>query len=237
MNYAGNSGGPGVISWDSGTIVDMFTCSTTNQFPINSWPVGTCWWSANPNFAYFGFDAITDGSSNTGLFSEHLLGYAAGTQGPPPSAGSANAKRAIYSLTTGIPNSNQMSSGNAVLALQAVQACRSVPGNAVPSDPNGPAGGWWLGFSWALGFPWHYPTNRYFHNNTPNGLSCTNPSDQCCGLGGTDPLITATSNHPGGVNVCFTDGSVRFVKDSVNPQTWWALGSKSGGEVVSADSY
>ena len=28
-------------------------------------------------------------------------------------------------------------------------------------------------------------------------------------------MSTATSNHPAGVNVCFTDGSVQFVKDSV----------------------
>ena len=52
-----------------------------------------------------------------------------------------------------------------------------------------------------------------------------------------DGIVTATSNHPGGVNVCFTDGSVRFVKDSVGLQTWWALGTKNGGEVLSSDSY
>jgi hypothetical protein len=34
-----------------------------------------------------------------------------------------------------------------------------------------------------------------------------------------------------------TDGSVRFVKDSVTPETWWALGTKSGNEVVSSDQY
>jgi hypothetical protein len=33
------------------------------------------------------------------------------------------------------------------------------------------------------------------------------------------------------------DGSVRFVKNSVSPQTWWALATKSGGEVISSDSY
>jgi hypothetical protein len=34
-----------------------------------------------------------------------------------------------------------------------------------------------------------------------------------------------------------TDGSVRFVKDSVARLTWWALGTRNGGEVISADSY
>ena len=50
-------------------------------------------------------------------------------------------------------------------------------------------------------------------------------------------IITATSNHPGGVNVGFADGSVKFLKDSVSLQTWWALGTRNQGEVMSADSY
>jgi hypothetical protein len=35
----------------------------------------------------------------------------------------------------------------------------------------------------------------------------------------------------------FADGSVRFVKDSVSPQTFWALGTRNMGETVSSDSY
>jgi hypothetical protein len=34
------------------------------------------------------------------------------------------------------------------------------------------------------------------------------------------------------VNVCFADGSVRFVTESINFATWQALGSKAGGEVA-----
>ena len=49
--------------------------------------------------------------------------------------------------------------------------------------------------------------------------------------------MTANSNHPGGVNVGFADGSVKFIKDSINLQTWWAIGSRNLGEVVSSDSY
>jgi prepilin-type processing-associated H-X9-DG protein len=237
MNYAGNAGGPGVISWESGTIVNMFTCSTTNQIPINGWPVGTCWWGASANFAYFGLEGVTDGSSNTALFSEHLLGYAAASSaGGAPFAGTNDAKRGIYAAN--LPNYTVMNTGNMQLALQGVRACQAIPGGT-PSikDSNGNGTGWWIGFSWTLGFPWHYPVNRYLHNNTPNKLTCFNPADQCCGYGGTDPMATATSNHPGGVNVCFTDGSVRFVKDSVNVQTWWALGSRNLGETISSDAY
>jgi hypothetical protein len=35
----------------------------------------------------------------------------------------------------------------------------------------------------------------------------------------------------------FADGSVRFAKDSINQATWWALGTKANGEVISSDSY
>jgi hypothetical protein len=39
------------------------------------------------------------------------------------------------------------------------------------------------------------------------------------------------------VNTVFADGSVRFIKDSVSPVTWRALGTMAGGEVISGDSY
>jgi prepilin-type processing-associated H-X9-DG protein len=45
------------------------------------------------------------------------------------------------------------------------------------------------------------------------------------------------SKHPGGANMCFGDGSVRFLKNSINLPTYCAIGSRNGGEVVSADSY
>ncbi|MHC5537022.1 DUF1559 family PulG-like putative transporter [Singulisphaera rosea] len=77
------------------------------------------------------------------------------------------------------------------------------------------------------------PMAFYSHTMTPNSKSydCANSSDYICAH------IAARSNHTGGVNTGFADGSVRFIKNSVNPTTWLALGTRAAGEVVSADSY
>jgi len=53
-------------------------------------------------------------------------------------------------------------------------------------------------------------------------------------LGHTDEMY---SLHPGGANVLMGDGSVRFMKQSINLLTWMALCSRTGGEVISADAY
>lgn len=45
------------------------------------------------------------------------------------------------------------------------------------------------------------------------------------------------SRHPGGVNAGFGDGSVRFIKDTINPVTWIGLNTIAGGEVLSSDAY
>ncbi len=45
------------------------------------------------------------------------------------------------------------------------------------------------------------------------------------------------SKHPGGANFTFVDGSVHFVKATINMHTYCALGSRNGGEVISSDQY
>jgi prepilin-type N-terminal cleavage/methylation domain-containing protein/prepilin-type processing-associated H-X9-DG protein len=45
------------------------------------------------------------------------------------------------------------------------------------------------------------------------------------------------SFHPGGCNFGFADGSVRFLKQSVNVRTYMALSTRAGGEIVSSDAY
>ena len=49
--------------------------------------------------------------------------------------------------------------------------------------------------------------------------------------------VGSRSRHPGGINAGFGDGSVRFIKSSINIATWIGLGTISAGEVISSDSY
>ena len=72
---------------------------------------------------------------------------------------------------------------------------------------------------------------------TPNLYNGTFAYCGSIGSGGRSDLSNSDSWHPGGVNVLFADGSVRFVKNSINIRTWMALGTKAGGEVLSSDSY
>ncbi|QDV34660.1 DUF1559 domain-containing protein [Tautonia plasticadhaerens] len=44
------------------------------------------------------------------------------------------------------------------------------------------------------------------------------------------------SFHPGGANFALADGSVRFVKQTISPRIYNALGSRAGGEIISADA-
>jgi prepilin-type processing-associated H-X9-DG protein len=53
-------------------------------------------------------------------------------------------------------------------------------------------------------------------------------------LGHTDEMYAL---HPGGANVLMGDGSVRFIRESINLLTWQALSSRQNGEVISADAY
>ncbi len=59
------------------------------------------------------------------------------------------------------------------------------------------------------------------------------PNSGCQNLG----QFGFRSNHPGGANFLFCDGSVKFLKESLNSQVFQALGSRALGEVISGDSY
>jgi prepilin-type N-terminal cleavage/methylation domain-containing protein len=63
------------------------------------------------------------------------------------------------------------------------------------------------------------------------GLPCTGNA------GDSQAFAAARSHHPGGINSCFGDGSVHFLKDSISPQVWIGLNTIRSREVLSADSY
>ena len=60
-----------------------------------------------------------------------------------------------------------------------------------------------------------------------------------CGVQSADHsnITNANSTHPGGANAMMADGSVHFIKSSISMQTWWQLGTRADGEVISSDSY
>jgi prepilin-type N-terminal cleavage/methylation domain-containing protein/prepilin-type processing-associated H-X9-DG protein len=88
----------------------------------------------------------------------------------------------------------------------------------------------WSGQRWSDGNAFY---TRYHHYLTPQMQSCTTGTVDYSG----DLAITATSRHPGGVNLLTADGAVRFVKQSVALSPWQALATIAGGEVISADQY
>jgi len=167
-----------------------------------------------------GLNNFIDGTSNTVIFSEWVKGPAGG----PPQK---NGLLMVYSLN------------------QASNYCPTTPCTdyaiKVACDNayiNNPAQNWgqnwgWKGEWWAAS-----DTNVYSHTQTPNRISCAySDVGAVDDPRGTISLIAASSNHPGGVNVLFMDGSVRFVKSTVAYTSWYAIATPDGGEVVSSDAY
>jgi prepilin-type processing-associated H-X9-DG protein len=66
----------------------------------------------------------------------------------------------------------------------------------------------------------------YDHALKPNNRSCGFDGWQGAGA------IASSSYHPGGVNVCFCDGSVKFFSDSIDKDIWISLGTRCAGERV-----
>lgn len=78
------------------------------------------------------------------------------------------------------------------------------------------------------------PSNFVFTHTLPINWNARNVSGvQKYSCGNSDFArmhIAASSYHSGGVNACMGDGSVRFVRESVDPLVWRAAGTVSGGE-------
>jgi prepilin-type N-terminal cleavage/methylation domain-containing protein/prepilin-type processing-associated H-X9-DG protein len=175
----------------------------------------------------YSFADITDGTGQTAAFSEKIKGIGKAIALDPGKPTSVVMFVPIAAEMISVPNLyNDMCKGTSSLVGQ-------LPvGNGYRN-----AYMWGVGGMWHIGYP---PQTRYNHVMTPNTWSCSASQDlddiQAPGAGYVG-AHTASSRHPGMVNVLFCDGSVRTIKDTISVPVWWALGSIAGGEAISAKDY
>jgi prepilin-type N-terminal cleavage/methylation domain-containing protein/prepilin-type processing-associated H-X9-DG protein len=156
----------------------------------------------------------TDGLSNTAAFSERIVGDASAGAISPGDVRKGPALRDV-SLTTDVMVGRCQTEGTTITNVD---------------DFYGLGAG--------------SQTYSNFHNTLYNHLFSPNSQTLDCNSGQSfidspneSSTVTARSYHPGGVNLLLGDGSVRFIKSTVNVTVWRALGSRAGGEVISADAY
>jgi prepilin-type N-terminal cleavage/methylation domain-containing protein/prepilin-type processing-associated H-X9-DG protein len=155
--------------------------------------------------------SVTDGTSNTVIWSEMIRGRN-GTNYPGPNQ--------VYLMDLSSPSSN-----NFVPLMTYVTACQAT--SQLSGFDN-------KGQIW--GTDYAAQGGGYSHIMMPNLKACLFQ-------GQTQPVewktvcVGPSSFHPGGVNVGFLDGSVRFVKDGISPPIWWAIATIARGEVVDASAF
>ncbi len=204
----------------------------TTRRPTNLWATmgstGLFWW-----YKSYGIQNVTDGTSNTVAFAEALVSNFGGSN-----AGAVdNAGMPINyggTSTTGVAGAGGAAqqydaNQNPAAVLAGLQACTI----AIQSRQglNNTRGIFWEVGSLGM---------TMFNTIAPPNSTQYNWGD-CRYTGGGYPndatFANANSLHPGGVNVLMADGSVRFVKNSINMYTWWSLGTRANGEVIASDSY
>ena len=168
----------------------------------------------------YGFRNCTDGTSNTIAVSEASVGN---------SSLKAMTKDVGLFGVSSIPAAAILPDASTSLAstMLGLQACNTAwqAGTASQVDSV-------RGMVWAQGVMAYTLFNTVATPNSASWSFCGN-----IGTAGFTVYSEADSYHSGGVNTLMTDGSVRFVKSSINLMTWCALGTKGNGEVISADSY
>ena len=164
--------------------------------------------------------ACKDGTSNTVAFSEKLIG--------DNTEGANNGAESFYAVswpTGGYGQGKDDQVGPAPRATWLPTSPRATTARAADrnqkNDMSSMLGGR-AGRSWGR-------CSRCSDANSPNADCVAHPAP--------NGMITARSRHPGGVNALMADGSVRFVKNGISQATWWAIGTRRLGEVVSSNSY
>jgi prepilin-type processing-associated H-X9-DG protein len=161
------------------------------------------------------FSAIMDGLSQTAAYSERVKGIgnalAAQVDDPFKPTSASYQGQASWSGNGPQPYFEHCNEGGRSLGLAVMDQFM----------PSGSA--WYTGQASCTYYTHIMPPNswscEYDHGYQPNGA------------------LTASSRHPGGVNVLLCDGSTRFIQSTISPSIWWALGSMAGGEVLSGDAY
>lgn len=146
---------------------------------------------------------MSDGLSNTAAYAEITI-----DPGQP-----YNVKYSMHDWAWGATN-----------PTQARQICNGfTQANAMFNTDPGRAG--MKGSSWGWSFGGVGAT--YTHTMNPNEKSCHNaPVEDWSGSN----MVSAGSWHSGGVHVLMGDGRVRFVSNTINWNTWTAIGTRNGGE-------
>jgi prepilin-type N-terminal cleavage/methylation domain-containing protein/prepilin-type processing-associated H-X9-DG protein len=168
-----------------------------------------------------GIQQFTDGTSNTAVYSEWVR--ADGLQPRGVGWGAQNGKDGlgqIYSFNNGQTFAGLAGVPNA--DYQISQLCDVSSASQIYTWK----GDWWIADLFA-----------YSHTTPPNHRSCWYSDVGGRPWSGAASVVAASSRHPGGANTCFGDGSVKFIKSTISYQTWAALGTRAGGEVVSSDAY
>ena len=169
--------------------------------------------------------SITDGTSNTAIFSEMLMGNSSTLPGPG----------SIYVASTDVTPSVPANPNQGTLAANLKNVSSTYCQGSTKLSAMNTQGFSWLSSGNAEG-------GGYSHVNTPNSKSCWGTSQENASPNGTvinelyGNMLTATANHSGGVNMSFLDGSVRFIKNSLNPGTYGSVATYRGSEVISSDA-
>ena len=150
--------------------------------------------------------SINDGTSNTVMFSEWIKGRNQGTA-------RQGLDQVYYAGSPEVPGLGALKYQQNCTA--STQVAYSQKGIDWLLDSCGKGGG-------------------YSHIMTPNTKACWWGTGDNSNTDTT--AVSASSYHSGGVNVAMLDGSVKFVKSGVSTQTWWALATRAGGEIVGSDS-
>jgi prepilin-type N-terminal cleavage/methylation domain-containing protein/prepilin-type processing-associated H-X9-DG protein len=159
---------------------------------------------------------ITDGTAYTAIFSEWI-------KGDGMSPGDAKDGLGMTYTLPGFDAQTNLGTGIQGEYLNAMN-CQQ---NFLQRDFG------WKGERWIMQDPGR--GGFYSHTQLPNRRSCSYWGSDV-GNDNFECIFAAGSAHPGGLNVLFMDGSVRFAKSTLGYQTWHAIGTKDGGELVSLDA-